>query len=110
MGEKVNELGLPVHITAQLLRDVAKIPNAPLGEACQKLMRAAADDLDRLREAAETLVNQIDFVKGSDEYRVVWTENYLRNGNYEGPRFFAQLEQLRAALHPESPQGVSNET
>ena len=53
---------------------------------------------DIVVQRARELLNKIDLVDSSDEYKSVWTINWIYARPYSGPNFGKELENLRYAL------------
>lgn len=58
----------------------------------------AFNNHDRLVEALQGLVNRLDFVHESEEYKGIWTLAHVHGVRYNGPKYSTELETARAAL------------
>ncbi len=80
------------------------------GKLCKKMVEdvlsttAGADLLaerDRLRSAAQALVDQIDLVHADPENIAVWIYSDLHRGPYSGPQYNNELNALKQVLQKE---------
>jgi len=65
----------------------------------------AEADVKLLREATQTFINKMRKVEDSPEYYAVWVTAQLYNGQYSGPNWQAEFEDMRSALTTTAPKG-----
>jgi hypothetical protein len=78
-------------------RDTIAVQKSVFAQMCSDLQRLNSEN-EKLREALIKLVNQLEALHASEDYRAVWCLSQIHNGPYTGPTYTAELNAAKARL------------
>lgn len=104
-GNDVHPAAIIAHsdkvIAEQSARYIAATLNACAGmsDPVAEVARLREEN-ERLRKAAQELVDRIDLIHANESYKAIWVCALVNHCEYTGPTYEAELKALSAALKP----------